>query len=157
MPNAFQNFKKSKYTEVYFYVSITAGYWEEVLITDICYIKTRSKKRKRQICSLPKQNSLIISITHSSFFQQVVSLYCYSPYSIRITPGATLQPRDSLINADPYTQLYSAKLTEEEISQRVCSCSAVPAKTQKIGHIRGYSYSVAWRPWGRSLRIIHSF
>lgn len=81
-----------------FPISNIAGYWEEVLITDICYMKTKSKRRKRWICSFPKQNSPIISLTQGLFFQEVISLTAIALIPSELPLGHL---RDSLINGHP--------------------------------------------------------
>lgn len=81
-----------------FPISNIAGYWEEVLITDICYIKTTSKRR-RWICSFPKQKSPIISLTQGLLFQEVISLTAIALIPSELPLGHL---RDSLINGHPY-------------------------------------------------------
>lgn len=99
----FKILKSQNTQKCIFCVFKIAGYWEEVLITDICCIKTTSRKRKRWIWSLPEQKSLIISITHSSFFQQVISLMLQPFFHQNYPRRQILQRRDSLIYGDPCT------------------------------------------------------
>lgn len=99
--NAFQNFEKfTIHSSVFLFpVSNIAWYWEEVLITDIYYMETTSKRRKRWIRSIPKQNLLIIFITHSLFFQEVISFTATALFPSELPLGHL---KDSLINGHSY-------------------------------------------------------
>lgn len=93
--NAFQNFEKSQYTVVYSCFQFPALLDNRPML----HMKTTSKRRKRWICCFPKQNSLIIFITHSLFFQEVISLTAIALFHSELPLGHL---RVSLINGHSY-------------------------------------------------------